>query len=164
MTPLPEHEVNKLFITNFIEIILEELEIEFYPLGSTTFKNQLMEYGIEPDNCFYIENEAQVRGKNRLDLTVDPPPDLALEIDITSRTHREIYQQLGVRELWRFEQGNLQINVLENGNYMEVEFSPHFPSLPLKEVIPQYLEQVKTLGRNKIMKEFRNWINAQKIG
>ena len=89
---------------------------------------------------------------------------MALEIDITARTHREIYQQLGVRELWRFDQGKLQINVLENGRYQEVEFSPHFPSLPLKEVIPQYLEQVKTLGRNKTMKEFRNWINAQKIG
>jgi Uma2 family endonuclease len=160
MTPLPEHEVNKLFITNFIEIILEELEIEFYPLGSTTFKNQLMEYGIEPDNCFYIENEAQVRGKNRLDLTVDPPPDLALEIDITSRTHREIYSQLGVKELWRFDKGELEINVLENGSYQEVAFSPHFPDLPLKEVIPQYLRQVKTVGRNKTMKEFRNWIRS----
>ena len=84
MTPLPEHESNKLFITNFIEILLEELEIEFYPLGSTTFKNQLMQSGVEPDNCFYIENEAKIRGKERIDLTVDPCPDLALEIDITS--------------------------------------------------------------------------------
>ncbi|MGB3534131.1 MAG: Uma2 family endonuclease [Microcoleaceae cyanobacterium] len=90
MVPSMEHEVNKAFITDFINILLEELDIEFYPLGSTTFKNELMAKGIEPDNCFFIENEAAVRGKNRLDLTVDPPPDLALEIDVTSRTHPQI--------------------------------------------------------------------------
>lgn len=159
MTPLPEHESNKLFITNFIEILLEELDIEFYPLGSTTFKNELMQSGIEPDNCFYIENEAKIRGKERLDLTIDPCPDLALEIDLTSRSHQDIYAQLGVPELWQFDnQGNLQINLLKVGVYQPVEFSPHFPNLPLKDVIPTYLKQVKRQGRNKTMKAFRNWI------
>lgn len=161
MVPLPEHEVDKVFITNFVEILLEELEIEFYPLGSTTFKNELMAQGIEPDNCFYIENEAAVRGKNRLDLTVDPPPDLALEIDVTSRTHLQIYQALGVPELWRFEKGKLQINVLREGKYIEVEFSPHFPGFPLIEIIPEYLQRVKTEGRNKTMKAFRSWVKEQ---
>ena len=112
MTPLPKHETTKLFITNFIEILLEELDLEFYPLGSTTFKNRESRQGIEPDNCFYIQNEAAVRGKERLDLSVDPPPDLALEIDVTSRTHPSIYEALGVPELWRFEKGKLQINFL----------------------------------------------------
>ena len=162
MTPLPEHESNKLFITNFIEILLEELEIEFYPLGSTTFKNQLMQSGVEPDNCFYIENEAKIRGKERIDLTVDPCPDLALEIDITSRTHKDIYAKLGVPELWQFDkQGNLQINVLKVAVYQSVEFSPHFPNFPLKDVIPVYLKQIKQEGRNKTMKAFRNWVKEQ---
>ncbi len=161
MTPLPEHESNKVFITNFIEIILEELEIEFYPLGSTTFKNELMQYGIEPDNCFYIENEAKIRGKNRLDLTIDPPPDLALEIDVTSRTHPEIYAQLGVPELWQFEQEKLSIKVLEKGKYKSVEFSPHFPNFPLKEKIPYFLRKVKIQGRNKTMKQFREWVRQK---
>lgn len=161
MTPLPEHESNKLFISNFIEILLELSEREFYPLGSTTFKNQLMQYGIEPDNCFYIENEAKIRGKDRLNLTLDPPPDLALEIDVTSRTHPDIYTQLGVPELWQFEQENLQILALENGVYKPVDFSPHFPNLPLKEIIPKYLKQVKTGGRNKTMKAFRKWASEQ---
>ena len=52
MTPLPEHEVNKVYISNFVEILLEELDIEFCPLGSTTFKNQAMFKGIEPDSFF----------------------------------------------------------------------------------------------------------------
>ena len=67
MTPLPEHESNKEIISDLIKILLEELDIEFLSLGSTTFKNQFMQQGIEADNCFYIENEAKIRGKDRLD-------------------------------------------------------------------------------------------------
>lgn len=161
MTPLPEHETGKVLIGNFIEALLEELDTEFWCLGSTTFKNQLMQQGIEPDNCFYIENEATVRGKDRLDLTKDPPPDLALEIDVTSRTHSSIYEKLGVPELWRFEKGKLKINVLQNGRYVESDTSPHFPNLPVKEVIPQYLDRCKIQGRNKTMKAFRAWVRSQ---
>jgi Uma2 family endonuclease len=161
MTPLPEHEISKVFISDFIKIILEEFDIEFWPLGSTTFKNQLMQQGIEPDDCFYIQNEALIRGKNRLDLTQDPPPDLALEIDITSRTHPNIYQKLGVPELWRFEKGKLQILILQKGEYIEVEYSPNFPNLPLKETFPQYLNMARELGRNKTVKAFRTWVREQ---
>ena len=160
-TPLPEHEVNKVYISNFVEILLEELDIEFCPLGSTTFKNKLMLKGIEPDSCFYIQNEAVVRGKNRLDLTVDPPPDLALEIDITNRTHLEIYQSLGVPELWRYERGKLQILSLVDGKYIESESSANFPNFSLLEVIPQYLTQCRTEGRNKGIKAFRSWVRQQ---
>ena len=161
MTPLPEHETGKVIIGNFVEILLEELDIEFWSLGSTTFKNEEMVKGIEPDDCFYIQNEAAVRGKNRLDLTVDPSPDLALEIDVTSRTHPSIYEALGVPELWRFENGKLQINVLREGKYIQCEYSPNFPNFPLIEIIPQYLNQCRTLGRNKTMRAFRAWVREQ---
>ncbi|MBC6480293.1 MAG: Uma2 family endonuclease [Hormoscilla sp. GUM202] len=161
MTPLPERESGKEIIGDLVKALLEELDIEFWCLGSTTFKNQLMQQGIEPDNCFYIENEAAVRGKDRLDLTKDPPPDLALEIDVTSRTHPSIYEKLGVSELWRFEKGKLKINVLQKGQYVESDISPHFLNLPVKEVIPQYLNQCKIQGRNKTMKAFRAWVRAQ---
>ena len=162
MTPLPEHERNKETISDLVKALLEELDIEFLPLGSTTFKNQLMKKGIEPDNCFYIQNETAVRGKDRLDLTVDPPPDLALEIDVTSRTHPNIYEALKVPELWRFEKGKLQINVLQLGKYVELAFSPTFPNFPLSQVIPEYLLQCKTVGRNKTMRAFRSWVREQK--
>jgi len=161
MTPLPEHENKKVFISNFVEILLEELDIDFWPLGSTTFKNELMQHGIEPDNCFYIQNEAAVRGKQRLDLRFDPPPDLALEIDVTSRTHPNIYEALGVPELWRFEKGKLQINVLREGKYIETETSSIFPNFTLTQVIPEYLNQCKTAGRNQTMRAFRNWVKEQ---
>ena len=161
MTPLPEHEVNKVYLSNFVEILLEELDIEFCPLGSTTFKNQQMFKGIEPDSCFYIEHEAVFRGKYRLDLTTDPPPDLALEIDITNRSHPEIYQSLGVPELWQYRRGELKFLLLVNGKYTESKTSSNFPDFPLFEVIPQYLAQCRTAGRNKGMRAFRNWVREQ---
>jgi Uma2 family endonuclease len=129
MTPLPENESGKELISDLLKALLEELDIEFCTLGSTTFKNEVMTKGIEPDNCFYIQNEAAVRGKNRIDLTLDPPPDLALEIDVTSRTHPSIYEALGVPELWQFEKGGLQINLLRDGKYSPSNFSPNFPKL-----------------------------------
>jgi len=161
MTPLPEHEVNKEYLSDFVKVLLEELDIEFCPLGSSTFKNQIMFKGIEPDSCFYIQNEAAVRGKNRLDLTIDPPPDLALEIDITNRSHPEIYQFLGVPELWRYEKNKLQILLLIDGKYIESLTSRNFPNFSLTEVIPQYLNQCRTEGRNKGMRAFRSWVKEQ---
>jgi len=161
MAPLPEHEDDKEIISDLVKALLEELDIEFRCLGSTTFKNQAMAQGIEPDQCFYIKNESKVRGKKRLDLTVDPPPDLALEIDITSRTHPNIYQALKVPELWRFERGKLKINILQDGHYVESLQSLNFPSFPLIEAIPQYLEQSLTAGRNATLKAFRAWVKKQ---
>ena len=161
MTPLPEHEFDQEIISDLIKALLEELDIEFLSLGSTTFKNQFMQKGIEPDQCFYIQNEALVRGKKRLDLTVDPPPDLALEIDVTSRTHPNIYQALKVPELWRFENGKLQINILVDGNYVVSQSSLNFPGLPLIDVIPRYLESSGINGRNATIKRFRNWVREQ---
>lgn len=158
MIPLPEHESDKVLITTLLEITLEELDIDFCCLGSTTFKSEILQKGIEPDNCFYIQNEAKIRGKKRLDSTIAPPPDLALEIALTSRTYPHIYSALGVPELWRFEKGHLHINILENNEYIEKEFSPIFPNIPLKTLIPEFLTKCKTQGRNKTVRAFRTLI------
>ena len=161
MAPLPEHEDNKEIIGDLIKDLLEELDVEFRSLGSTTYKSEGMMKGIEPDQCFYIQNEPAIRGKKRLDLSIDPPPDLALEIDVTSRTHRSIYAALKVPELWRFENGNLQINILRQDRYEESPESSIFPNLPLSEAIPRYLRESKIVGRNKALKAFRQWVKEQ---
>lgn len=155
--PWPKHERAKSMIGDLVKVLLEELEIDCEPLGSTTFKREDMETGVEPDDCFYIQNEAAIRGKDRIDLTIDPPPDLAIEIDNTSSTSLSSYQALGVPELWRYNGRVLQINVLQYGKYVETQISPNFPAFPLVEVIPQYLEQSKAIGRNATIKAFRNW-------
>ncbi len=155
--PLPEHEDAKEIVGDLVKALLEELDIEFRSLGSTTFK-QPTAIGLEPDQCFYIKHEAQIRGKKRIDLASDPPPDLAIEIDVTSRTYPELYAALRVPELWQLRSGNMQIKVLQNGSYVEVTESPTFPGLPLKIVILNALAQSKTMGRNQVIKAFRQWI------
>jgi Uma2 family endonuclease len=160
MTPLPEHEFSKEIIGDLIKVILEELDLEFISLGSTTFKNVAMAQGIEPDQCFYIQNERRIRGQSRIDLSTDPPPDLALEIDVTSRTHLDIYVGLGVPELWRFNRGELGIYLLGTDGYHQSETSRNFPDLPVLTVIPEYLKQSRLIGRNQAIKQFRAWIRS----
>jgi Uma2 family endonuclease len=159
--PLPEHEKAKVIIGYLVNILFEELEIDFEPFGSTTFKRKSMLEGIEPDECFYIQNYALMIDKKRIDLTIDPPPDLAIEVDLTSKTQLEAYEALGVPEIWRYENNKLQINVLENGKYVESAISPTFPNLPIIEAISQYCEQSQTVGTSKTLRLFRKWVREQ---
>jgi Uma2 family endonuclease len=154
MTPLPEHAGDKEIISDLIKALLEEFDREFWCLGSTTLQRPTT-HGLEPDQCFYIQHEAAIRGKSRIDLAVDPPPDLALEIDRTSRTHPATYAALHVPELWRFAHGQLHIYVLQDNTYVAVSESPTFPGIPLHTVIPEYLAQSKSAGRNSTLKAFR---------
>ena len=99
--------------------------------GSTTFKRQEMNFGIEPDECFYIQNHHTMIGKDRLNLAIDPPPDLAIEVDVTSQTQVEAYTRLGVPELWVYGEAELTIYVLQSGQYQRSEGSAIFPNLPI---------------------------------
>lgn len=121
-----------------------------------------MEAGVEPDACFYIQNEPVIRGRDRIDLNIDPPPDLAIEIDITSgsETKKNSYQALGVPELWIYDGHSLQINVLRR-KYVESNQSQIFPDLPIVDVIPRYLTQSKVEGRNVAVKAFRAWLTEK---
>jgi Uma2 family endonuclease len=143
MVPLPEHEIGKVLIGDLVKILLEELDIEFWPLGSTTFKNENIAQGVEPDACFYIQNEAAVRGKNRIDLETDPPPDLAIEIDLTSRTQFNNYEALGVPELWRYNGRNLQISVLQDENTYSPIAVSSFPTSQSPSSSPSIYSKAK---------------------
>ncbi|MGV0026905.1 Uma2 family endonuclease [Phormidesmis priestleyi] len=156
--PLPEHEVDKELIGDMVKILLEELNINNECFGSTTFKRQSIAKGIEPDQCFYIENYAVMIGKRRLNLTIDPPPDLAIEVDVTSKTGLDAYQSLGVPELWRFEDGKLRISLLQNGQYQDANSSPHFPNFPMIDGISRFLDRAQTQGRSQTLKAFRQWV------
>lgn len=160
MTPLMGHETAKVLIGDLVKILLDEMGIDYEPAGSTTFKNQQMDQGVEPDESFYIKNCEKVRGKQRVNLEVDPPPDLAIEFDLTSRTRFNKYQ-LGIPELWRYDGSRLQINLLQDGEYIESQTSPTFLGLPLSEKILQVLEQSKTANRGTLLREFRQWLRAQ---
>ncbi len=156
--PLPKHEKAKVLVGDMVKILLEELNIDNECFGSSTFKRQDMTKGIEPDDCFYIENSAQMIGKDRIDLTIDPPPDLAIEVDVTSKTGLDAYQALGVPELWRLEDGLLRISLLQDGQYHDAKSSPHFPQFPIVDGITQFLDRSHTEGRSQTLKAFRQWV------
>lgn len=158
MVPLPEHEKDKELLGDLVKILLEILQIDFEPFGSTTLKNERMRQAVEPDTSFYIQNQAAVIGKNRIDLNIDPPPDLAIEIDITSRTRFDNYEILGVPELWRYQQQGLEIFLLQEGKYIKSQSSPNFPNIPIIELVNEYVRQCLTIGRSRAMRNFRNWV------
>ena len=158
MSPLAVHEDDKSIISDLIKILLEELDIEFRALASLTLKNKTMSQAVEPDECFYIQHESIIRGKERIDLNIDPPPDLAIEIDITNRTHFNNYEKLAVPELWRFDGVNLEIFLLEEDHFQIADNSLQFPQFPIKKMIPDYLGKSKKEGRNKTMKAFRQYV------
>ena len=161
MVPSPEHERFKTIMGRFVETLAEELEVRIEPLGSTTFKRPELS-GAEPDECFYIQNISAVKGKKRIDLNQDPPPDLVVEIDITSRSENslQVYADLGVPEVWIYNGSRLRINRLENGEYVEGEISLAFPSLPILEIV-RFLEQSETMDYLELVKAFRNWVKSQ---
>ena len=159
--PLPKHEKAKSLIGDFVKLMLEELNIDCDVLGSTTFKSKEMQSGVEPDDCFYIQHEATIRGKDRIDLTVDPPPDLAIEIDNSSQTSLNSYQALKVPELWRYDGRTLKIYLLQDGKYIESDRSPSFPNFRIIDVIPQFVDRANTQGRSPTIRAFRAWVKEQ---
>jgi Uma2 family endonuclease len=158
--PLPKHEREKSIIGDIVKILLEELEIDCECFGSTTFKRQAMNYGIEPDECFYIQNHQTMIGKDRLDLSVDPPPDLAIEVDVTSKTQIDAYTRLGVPELWVYEGTELKIYLLQAGHYQVSTTSPTFPDLPIVAWISEVLAHSRELGRSPALRTFRQKIRS----
>ena len=159
MTPLPEHEYYKKALSNAVEDIAIELSLKYETFGSTTWKRESELAGVEADDCFYFQNEAAVRGKLDLDLLQDPPPDLALEIDITSKSLNRfpIYARLGVPEIWFYDSSKLKIYHLHNGEYRESTISLIFPNLPVQE-LPQLIEKHRAEGRIAIRQAVQQWV------
>ncbi|MEG4853858.1 Uma2 family endonuclease [Microcoleus sp. B5-D4] len=156
--PLEEHEEPKRLIESFVEAIVDELEIELRSLGSLTLEREDLTRAVEPDSCFYIQNESLVRGRN-INLPNDPPPDLAIESDYTNSSVNKdsIYAALGVPELWRYRRESLQVYQLVDGKYEMCDRSLAFPFLPVAE-IPGFIEQSRTIGQRAAVRLFRQRI------
>lgn len=161
MTPFGEHENNNRFIESLIGVIADELNLNLKKMGSLTLKREELLKGAEPDSCYYLENEPLVRHKQNIDLKSDPPPDLVLEIDITSSSldKRPIYAAFGVPELWRYNGKKLEVFILDKSTqfYQQATQSSNFPWLPL-EIIPQYIRQSLIDGETATLKAFRSWV------
>ena len=135
--------------------------IDVVALGATTFDREDLQRGFEPDSCFYIEHESQIRGREEIDLTVDPAPDLVIGIDITSSSLDKlpIYAQLDVPEVWRYDGGKATILHLIEGHYTEREASLAFPFLT-STAVTDFVQKGKSVRRTVWLRELRSW--AQK--
>jgi Uma2 family endonuclease len=157
-----EHERPSQRIADLAKVLADAMDLEVEALGSTTFKRQELERGFEPDSCFYVQNFEQVRGKDRIDLAVDPPPDLVVEVDITSPSISKLptFAEFGVPEVWRFDGERLSILRLRGGSYGEVDLSEVFPGVSAQS-ISLLLEQGKPLGGTGWLRLARAWAHER---
>ena len=162
MSPLPEHERPKKIIGRLIETLSYDLGKEVVSLGSTTFRREDQAKGLEPDECYYFKNEKRIRGRKRLNLKKDPPPELVVEIDITrSSVEREpIYVGLGVPEIWRWDGFKLECLELTGGRYRLRERSLVFPFLAPAD-LTRFVRMLGRVGENAIIRKFGEWVRAQ---
>jgi Uma2 family endonuclease len=163
MTVSSEHERGKSLLRRLLEALSEELNREIASLGSMTCRREEQAVGLEPDECYYVTNEPRVRGRDDIDLTRDPPPDLMLEIEISrnSLNRMRLCARLGVPEIWRSDGQTVRFFVLgPDGRYTESEHHRAFPFLRAHD-LSRFLAQRGTMGENSLVRAFREWVRDQ---
>ena len=158
MSPSPEHEYLKHTLVTVAELAAEEWEIEFINLGSSTYRRSERKQGAEPDSCFYVKDVERIRGKKRIDLAHDPPPDLVIEIEITSPALNRlpIYAGFGVPEIWTANSDRVTILHLSQGRYLTRKSSEVLPPLDAAG-LTRFVEQSTTLTTLAWRKVVREW-------
>ena len=158
-----EHEGTSYLLGRFVDVLTEEADLPVKAGRSTTFRRRKKEKGLEADNCYWIANEKKVRGKKKINLKVDPPPDLALETDIThsSLDRLGIYRALRVPEVWRFDGKRMVFLILgPDGQYWEGKTSATFPFLQPQHLL-RFLNMAAHQEENSVVKSFRAWVRKQ---
>lgn len=163
MSPLLGHEGYSGVIGQLIEAYTEEMRIPRRSGYSTTFRKKQKMRGLEPDRCYWIQNEPHMRGRKEFDFDVDPPPDLAIEVDVTASSldRMSIYASLGVPEVWRFDGETLTVNLLQStGEYAESDRSRALPGLQPEEVMA-WLRRSDEEEETTLIRKFRARIRKQ---
>ena len=159
MSPLQDHERPKKLIGQMIEVITEELGIPRLSCGSTTFKDKLLDCGLEPDECYYFQHEAEVRGRT-IKLRVDPPPDLVVEVDVTTSVidRFPIYAALGFPEIWQYVDGQIIVHVLQESSvYATATQSLALPMVSVEKLV-EHLERCYEIDETTWIRSFRQWV------
>src|SRR5437763_15009179 len=162
MSPSPEHEDYKEFVYSLARVISEESNITLETRGSATFRQKRKAKGAEPDTCFYVQNAAGIIGQRTIDLEVDPPPDVVVEIDTTNESLSKfnIYAAFGVPEIWRYDGEQARFYHLANETYAEASTSSAFPILTA-DALTEFLELSKTQGQTATLTAFRKWLQSR---
>jgi Uma2 family endonuclease len=159
MSPSANHEEFSAIIALAIATWTLELDIPIRSLRQMTCKRKDLEKGLEPHNCYYVQNEPTMWNKRDVDLAVDPPPDLAIEVEISRSSVKKmlIYAALGVPEMWRYDGQILRIYELVEGQYQSRDVSACFPNFPVAKV-EEVLQQVGKVRETTLMRGFRQWV------
>jgi Uma2 family endonuclease len=160
MAPSHRHDHPGSFFGLLVFILTDELGLSMRPGGSTTVRKKKKQRGLEPDECFWIANAAALAGVDDLDLSQHPPPDLALEVDVTSSSldRMSIYEALLVPEVWRMEGGALTFHVLSGGQYRLATHSLSFPKVTPADLLPFVEAAHKAPDNNVVLRQFRAWV------
>lgn len=159
MAPLPEHGNQTDILSDLIKALLRNTEQDWQGFNVITLKKSGVP-GVEPDACFYIQNLSAVLGKARINLDIDPPPDLAIETDLTSFTDINDYVPLAVPEVWIYKAGALNIYRFTGTGYVETNMSQLFPNFPVCETLPSYVRRAWTAGSSVALREFEQRLRA----
>ncbi|ACK68481.1 protein of unknown function DUF820 [Gloeothece citriformis PCC 7424] len=153
MSPLPGHGKRINILQDLVKILLRYQNQDWEAFDPITLK-RLNQAGVEPDACFYINNRQAILGKEKIDLTVDPPPDLGIEVDLTSTTSPGDYLAIAIPELWIYRRGELLIYLFENEQYKNSQESSTFEGIDVKRLLPQYVELGFTNGSSVALRQF----------
>ncbi len=154
MSPLPQHGRDANLIADIIKTFLDHTRREYDAFTPITMELP-QESGIEPDYCFYIDNWEAVSGKQRINWSVDPPPDLVLEIDVTSYSDVNDYLPYKVPEVWLFKKNQLLVHQLREDTYFLREQSQYFPGIDLQAMIAQCLQVAYNRNTSAAIRELR---------
>jgi Uma2 family endonuclease len=160
--PSKLHELINRLLERIITTLTEELGMNVLSFGSTTFDYEDVERGVEPDSCFYIQNADRVNPEDNAP-PQDFPPDLVVEVDITSssRSRLNVYKSMGVPEIWRYHRNGLTILQLQQGEYVDCKYSLTFELLSA-EILENFLERGKqSKNHNSLINELRMWLRDQ---
>lgn len=148
-----QHERTKEELSELLIEIARILEIDYQGSASTTFRREKKQKGFEGDASFYFKNADFIRGKKEIDLNVDPPPELVVEIDIThgSLPKFPIFSALRIEELWRFDGDEVIFYRLENEDYKRIAESVCLPNVK-SETVTELLFAAQELKRSDWLK------------
>jgi Uma2 family endonuclease len=153
-------------LARFLETLTVELEINIASGGSMTCRREDLKRGLEPDECYWVEHELEMRCKDSYDSDIDPPPDLVLEVEISRNVlnRPSIYAALGIPEVWRYDGEAIQILILgPKGEYQVATTSKALPQVPVAE-LARFLAMRQELGETQLMRLFRDWLRNEAPG
>lgn len=158
--PLFKHERHAEILRDLVTVICLEKKIDYVNAGSTTFRQKAKAKGCEPDTAFYIQNESRVRRLQELDLSHGPPPDLVIEVDITSPSLNKmpIYAALNVPEVWLYKGDQVNFFKLADGEYVVTSKSLAFPFLD-SEAADKFLKSGLMRRMSEWAQDVRDWLN-----